>query len=159
MFKGALAGVAVACLIAGAAQAQSSWPNKPVKILVPTAAGGSASWSGHDSGSVNSAYGGSASWNHGTGSATKGFSLRNATTLVRQAAGLASAETLRREGAPIPMKPLKYWDNGRNVVLAGDVSGESAHACASAMVDGDVLLQMRFDVLVEPAQAAGRERT
>jgi tripartite-type tricarboxylate transporter receptor subunit TctC len=49
MLKAAFAGAAVACLIAGGAQAQpsqaqgqSSWPNKPVKILVPTAAGGMA---------------------------------------------------------------------------------------------------------------------
>ena len=64
----------------------------------------------------------------GTGSADKGFSLRNATALVREAAGLANAETLRREGAPIPLKPLKYWDNGRNVVLAGDAAGVVAPA-------------------------------
>ena len=64
----------------------------------------------------------------GTGSAIKGFSLRNATTLVRQAAGLDGAETIRREGAPIPMKPLKYWDNGKNVVLAGDAAGVVAPA-------------------------------
>ncbi len=64
----------------------------------------------------------------GTGSAIKGFSLRNATSLVRQAAGLDGAETLRREGAPIPMKPLKYWDNGKNVVLAGDAAGVVAPA-------------------------------
>ncbi len=64
----------------------------------------------------------------GVGSADKGFSLRNATALVRQAAGLDRAETLRREGAPIPLKPLKYWDNGRNVVLAGDAAGVVAPA-------------------------------
>jgi len=64
----------------------------------------------------------------GTGSADKGFSLRNATALVREAAGLTNAETLRREGAPIPLKPLKYWDNGRNVVLAGDAAGVVAPA-------------------------------
>ncbi len=59
----------------------------------------------------------------GTGSADKGFSLRNATTSLREAAGLADTETLRREGAPLPMKPLKKWDNGRDVVLAGDAAG------------------------------------
>ncbi|MBU6305433.1 MAG: geranylgeranyl diphosphate reductase [Betaproteobacteria bacterium] len=64
----------------------------------------------------------------GVGSAVKGFSLRSATSLVRQAAGLAGAETLRREGAPIPLKPLKYWDNGKNVVLAGDAAGVVAPA-------------------------------
>jgi geranylgeranyl reductase len=64
----------------------------------------------------------------GVGSADKGFSLRNATALVRQAAGLDKAETLRREGAPIPLKPLRYWDNGKNVVLAGDAAGVVAPA-------------------------------
>lgn len=64
----------------------------------------------------------------GTGSADKGFSLRNATRLVREAAGLGEAETLRREGAPIPLKPLRYWDDGRNVVLAGDAAGVVAPA-------------------------------
>ena len=35
---------------------------------------------------------------------------------------------MRREGAPIPLVPLKRWDNGRNVVLAGDASGVVAPA-------------------------------
>ena len=64
----------------------------------------------------------------GTGSADKGFSLRNATSLLRRTAGLDSAETLRREGAPIPLKPLPRWDNGRDVVLAGDAAGVVAPA-------------------------------
>jgi geranylgeranyl reductase len=59
----------------------------------------------------------------GTGSADKGFSLRTATATLRQAAGMAHFETVRREGAPLPMKPLKRWDDGRNVVLAGDAAG------------------------------------
>ncbi len=59
----------------------------------------------------------------GTGSADKGFSLRNATTALRDAVGLGEAETVRREGAPLPMKPLPRWDNGRDVVLAGDAAG------------------------------------
>jgi geranylgeranyl diphosphate/geranylgeranyl-bacteriochlorophyllide a reductase len=64
----------------------------------------------------------------GTGSADKGFSLRSAVGGLRQAAGLVGAETLRREGAPIPMKPLPRWDNGRDVVLAGDAAGVVAPA-------------------------------
>ena len=47
---------------------------------------------------------------------------------MREAAGLGEAETLRREGAPIPLKPLRYWDDGRNVVLAGDAAGVVAPA-------------------------------
>ena len=64
----------------------------------------------------------------GTGSADKGFSLRNAVGLLRDASGLGQAEVLRREGAPLPMKPLKRWDNGRDVVLAGDAAGVVAPA-------------------------------
>jgi geranylgeranyl reductase len=64
----------------------------------------------------------------GTGSADKGFSLRSAVGQLRQATGLANTETLRREGAPIPMKPLPRWDNGRDVVLAGDAAGVVAPA-------------------------------
>ena len=64
----------------------------------------------------------------GTGSADKGFSLRAAVGGLRNAAGLTGAETLRREGAPIPMKPLPRWDNGRDVVLAGDAAGVVAPA-------------------------------
>ncbi len=64
----------------------------------------------------------------GTGSADKGFSLRNATSSLRSSVGLAGAETIRREGAPLPMKPLPRWDNGRNVVLAGDAAGVVAPA-------------------------------
>jgi geranylgeranyl reductase len=55
----------------------------------------------------------------GLGSANKGFALRRATTELREATGLAGAETLRREGAPIPLKPLKRWDDGESVLLAG----------------------------------------
>jgi geranylgeranyl diphosphate/geranylgeranyl-bacteriochlorophyllide a reductase len=64
----------------------------------------------------------------GTGSADKGFSLRHATAKLRAESGLAEAPTLRREGAPIPMKPLPRWDNGRDVVLAGDAAGVVAPA-------------------------------
>jgi geranylgeranyl reductase len=64
----------------------------------------------------------------GTGSADKGFSLRSATSTLRVAVGLKGAITLRREGAPLPMKPLRVWDNGRDVVLAGDAAGVVAPA-------------------------------
>ena len=64
----------------------------------------------------------------GTGSADKGFSLRSAVARLRETAGLQHVETLRREGAPIPMKPLPKWDNGRDIVLAGDAAGVVAPA-------------------------------
>jgi geranylgeranyl reductase len=64
----------------------------------------------------------------GTGSAHKGFSLKDAVARLRADTGLEGAETIRREGAPIPMKPLKRWDNGRDVILAGDAAGVVAPA-------------------------------
>jgi geranylgeranyl reductase len=76
----------------------------------------------------------------GTGSADKGFSLRGATAELRRAAGLEGCEVVRREGAPLPMKPLPRWDNGRDVVLAGDAAGVVAPASGEgiyyAMVGG-----------------------
>jgi geranylgeranyl reductase len=59
----------------------------------------------------------------GMGSADKGYSLRSATARLREIAGLTDAPTLRREGAPIPLKPLPQWDNGRDVVVIGDAAG------------------------------------
>ncbi|MBU3574940.1 geranylgeranyl diphosphate reductase [Polynucleobacter sp. UK-Mo-2m-Kol15] len=64
----------------------------------------------------------------GTGSADKGFSLRNAVAKLRADVGLDSAELIRHEGAPLPMKPLKKWDDGQQVVLAGDAAGVVAPA-------------------------------
>ena len=64
----------------------------------------------------------------GTGSAKKGFGLRPAITALRAATGLDGMKTIRREGAPIPMRPMKRWDNGRDVVLAGDAAGVVAPA-------------------------------
>ena len=49
--------------------------------------------------------------------------LKQATARLRDMAGLAGCETIRREGAPIPLQPLAAWDNGRDVVLAGDAAG------------------------------------
>lgn len=64
----------------------------------------------------------------GTGSADKGYSLKAAVGRLRELGGWSGLETLRREGAPIPLKPLPKWDNGRNVVLAGDAAGVVAPA-------------------------------
>lgn len=64
----------------------------------------------------------------GVGTAFKGFSLKSAVEDLRSRTGLAASETIRREGAPIPLKPLKRWDNGRDVVLAGDAAGVVAPA-------------------------------
>lgn len=64
----------------------------------------------------------------GTGSANKGFSLRGAVGDLRKTIGLDSCETVRREGAPIPLKPMKKWDNGRDCIVAGDAAGLVAPA-------------------------------
>jgi geranylgeranyl reductase len=64
----------------------------------------------------------------GVGSANKGFSLRGAVKSLRGQAVLDKARTIRTEGAPIPLKPLKRWDNGRDVLLAGDAAGVVAPA-------------------------------
>jgi geranylgeranyl reductase len=81
----------------------------------------------------------------GVGSALKGFSLRHATQRLRQHAGLEGAVTLRREGAPIPLKPLSRWDDGRGVVLAGDAAGVVAPASGEgiyyAMYSGQLAAQ------------------
>ena len=64
----------------------------------------------------------------GVGSAVKGFSLRGAVGEMRGDLGLDECDTIRSEGAPIPLKPLKRWDNGRDVLLAGDAAGVVAPA-------------------------------
>ncbi len=92
----------------------------------------------------------------GLGTEKRGFDLKKATADLRADAGLADVETIRTEGAPIPLKPLKRWDNGRDVVLAGDAAGvvapasgegiyyamlggqEAARACAECLATGDV---------------------
>jgi geranylgeranyl reductase len=76
----------------------------------------------------------------GMGTAKKGFSLRDSVSLLREKTGLDRVETVRREGAPIPLKPLKRWDNGRDVLLAGDAAGVVAPASGEgiyyAMIGG-----------------------
>jgi geranylgeranyl diphosphate/geranylgeranyl-bacteriochlorophyllide a reductase len=64
----------------------------------------------------------------GSGSLRKGFSLRQSVSSLRELAGLANTETLRREGAPIPLRPMRRWDNGRDVIVAGDAAGVVAPA-------------------------------
>ncbi len=85
----------------------------------------------------------------GNGSAHKGFALRKAVGDLRQQRGLGAFKTLRHEGAPIPLKPLRRWDNGRDVVLVGDAAGVVApasgegiyYAMASARFAGEAIEQ------------------
>ncbi len=76
----------------------------------------------------------------GTGSARKGFSLRDSVGELRDAAGLGAVETIRKEGAPIPLHPLPRWDDGKSVLLAGDAAGVVAPASGEgiyyAMIGG-----------------------
>lgn len=76
----------------------------------------------------------------GVGSALKGFGLRDAVTRLRAREGLAGCETIRREGAPIPLKPLRRWDDGRDILVTGDAAGVVAPASGEgiyyAMVAG-----------------------
>jgi geranylgeranyl reductase len=87
----------------------------------------------------------------GSGSAKKGFGLRGSVSALRAASGLSACETLRREGAPIPMKPLSRWDNGRDVLLAGDAAGVVAPASGEgiyyAMVGGKLAAQAGAEFL------------
>ena len=64
----------------------------------------------------------------GVGSAKKGFSLRGAVAQLRDDANMTKAELVRHEGAPIPMKPIKRWDNGRDIIVTGDAAGLVAPA-------------------------------
>jgi geranylgeranyl reductase len=92
----------------------------------------------------------------GTGSAHKGFSLRGSVADLRQAAGLGEVETIRREGAPIPLHPLPRWDDGYSVLLAGDAAGVVAPASGEgiyyAMVGGRLAAQS-VDMFLETGDA------
>jgi geranylgeranyl reductase len=85
-------------------------------------------------------HGGQASVGMGTG--RDGVDLKRATADLRAASGLAGCETIRKEGAPIPLRPLDRWDNGRDVVLAGDAAGvvapSSGEGIYYAMLGGRV---------------------
>ncbi|MEO0398665.1 MAG: geranylgeranyl diphosphate reductase [Pseudomonadota bacterium] len=101
----------------------------------------------------------------GVGSAQKGFSLRGAVADLRAHAALDDEATVRREGAPIPLKPRKRWDNGRDVILAGDAAGCVAPASGEgiyyAMLGGRTAAEA-IDAMLETgdvkALAAARKR-
>jgi geranylgeranyl reductase len=78
----------------------------------------------------------------GMGTYVADVNLKDATAALREASGLSGCKTLRKEGAPIPLKPLKFWDNARDVVLAGDAAGvvapSSGEGIYYAMMGGRV---------------------
>jgi len=78
----------------------------------------------------------------GMGTGLTDVDLKDATTALRASSGLTECKTIRKEGAPIPLKPLDRWDNGSDVVLAGDAAGvvapSSGEGIYYAMVGGRV---------------------
>ncbi len=88
----------------------------------------------------------------GVGTELKGFSLHDAVDQLRKETGLDQCETLRREGAPIPLHPLKKWDNDKDVVLAGDAAGVVAPASGEgiyyALVGGRLAAEATEELLV-----------
>jgi geranylgeranyl reductase len=93
----------------------------------------------------------------GMGTGKDGVDLKRATADLRAASGLAGCETIRKEGAPIPLKPLDRWDNGRDVVLAGDAAGvvapSSGEGIYYAMLGGRVAA-----TAAQAALASGRAK-
>jgi geranylgeranyl reductase len=96
----------------------------------------------------------------GSGSAMKNYSAPEAVAALRRDVGLDDARTVRREGAPIPMKPLKRWDDGRAVLLAGDASGVVAPASGEgiyyAMLGGRLAAESVLEFLASRNPAALR---
>ena len=93
----------------------------------------------------------------GMGTGIDGIDLKAATKSLRASAGLAGCETIRREGAPIPLRPLDRWDNGRDLVLAGDAAGvvapSSGEGIYYAMTGGRVAA-----TAAQAALASGKAR-
>ncbi|MEM8537066.1 MAG: geranylgeranyl diphosphate reductase [Pseudomonadota bacterium] len=78
----------------------------------------------------------------GMGSMVKSVDVKQATADLRAVSGLTGCKTIRKEGAPIPLKPLDRWDNGKDVVLSGDAAGvvapSSGEGIYYAMLGGRV---------------------
>ncbi|MGR3514604.1 MAG: geranylgeranyl diphosphate reductase [Paracoccaceae bacterium] len=78
----------------------------------------------------------------GMGTEDPDVSLKDATAALRKASGLEDCETIRKEGAPIPLRPMDRWDNGQDLVLAGDAAGvvapSSGEGIYYAMMGGRV---------------------
>jgi geranylgeranyl reductase len=79
----------------------------------------------------------------GKGAGKDGVDLKKVTADSRAVAGLTDCVTIRREGAPIPLRPLDRWDNGRDVVLAG-AAATAATACLKSKKIKDLQLARKF---------------
>lgn len=93
----------------------------------------------------------------GTGSANKGFSLRGSVASLREKLKLDDAATIRKEGAPIPLKPLKRWDNGRDVIVIGDAAGVVAPSSGEGIYYAMACARFAADA-VHTALASGDAR-
>ena len=91
----------------------------------------------------------------GVGSANKGFALRASVEALRRQSGLDRCATIRGEGAPIPLKPLRRWDNGHDTVVAGDAAGVVAPASGEGIYYAMTSGRMAADA-VEAYLATGR---
>ncbi|MEM7668051.1 MAG: geranylgeranyl diphosphate reductase [Pseudomonadota bacterium] len=94
----------------------------------------------------------------GMGTEISEISVKQATADLRDISGLTNSETIRREGAPIPLKPLDKWDNGSDVVLAGDAAGvvapSSGEGIFYAMYGGRCAADAVAEALVARTEAA-----
>lgn len=91
----------------------------------------------------------------GTGSAVKGHNLRSATAELRKASMLEGQRVIRREGAPLPLKPMRRWDNGKNVLLIGDAAGTVAPSSGEGIYYAMLCGQLSADA-VASCLATGR---
>ncbi len=96
----------------------------------------------------------------GTGTSRPGFSMRDSVRQLRDRVGLGQSDTVRREGAPIPLTPLKRWDNGRDVIVAGDAAGivapSSGEGIYYAMTGGRLAARSVAEMLESGRPAALR---
>ena len=77
----------------------------------------------------------------GMGTGVDGVDLKKATKMLRESTNLSECQTIRKEGAPIPLKPLDKWDNNKDLVVAGDAAGvvapSSGEGIYYAMIGGE----------------------
>ena len=96
----------------------------------------------------------------GVGSAFKDFSAKDSVNELRAISGLDKARTIRKEGAPIPMKPMKRWDDGKGILVSGDAAGVVAPASGEgiyyAMLCGRLSADAIKDFLVSGKASALR---